>query len=229
MFDLSYEMLDTLNYQKDNTIAFDVGIADSLSKNLASRILLSVLPNDSSMKLSCFESTHDLLMAKLREHKLDMILSECAGESLKYPEILSKKLGQSSIGFFSSLNVNLPFPACLEALPLLIPSRNTSLGQQVYRWFDDNGLKVNITGEFDDSAMMKAFGFLQKGIFIAPSIYKQELIDHNIMMIGEITEIQQEYHVMFAERMIQHPALKRLLATDFTLLFSGKDLKVHQV
>ena len=88
---------------------------------------------------------------------------------------------------------------------------------------------MNITGEFDDSAMMKAFGFLQKGIFIAPSIYKQELIDHNIMMIGEITEIQQEYHVMFAERMIQHPALKRLLATDFTLLFSGKDLKVHQV
>lgn len=226
MFDLSYEMLDILNYHKADSSLFEVGIADSLSKNLASRILVSVLPSDGSMKLSCYESTHDLLMARLREHKLDMILSECAGESLKYPEILSKKLGQSGTSFFSFTKVKQPFPLCLEELPLLMPSRNTSLGQQLYRWLDENGLKVNISGEFDDSAMMKAFGFLQQGIFVAPSIYKQEILAHNMLMIGEINEIQQEYHVMFAERMIQHPALKRLLATDFSLLFSGDDPKV---
>lgn len=74
MFSLSYEMLDIVNYRKESQILFDVGIADALSKRLASRVLLSVIPNDGSIHLRCFESTHELLLEQLSEHKLDMIL-----------------------------------------------------------------------------------------------------------------------------------------------------------
>ena len=77
MFSLSYEMLDIVNYRKESQILFDVGIADALSKRLASRVLLSVIPNDGSIHLRCFESTHELLLEQLSEHKLDMILSDC--------------------------------------------------------------------------------------------------------------------------------------------------------
>ncbi|GGE74900.1 transcriptional activator NhaR [Shewanella carassii] len=228
MFSLSYEMLDVLNYRKDESILFEVGIADALSKALASRVLMSVIPSNSSMHLACYESTHESLMTRLREHKLDMILSDCAGESLKYPEILSKKLGECGIAFFSAQEFKSGFPECLEEGPLLIPSRRTSLGQQLYRWFDEKRLNVKILGEFDDAAMMKAFGYFRKGIFVAPSIYQQDILEHNIRLLGETMEIKEEYHVMFAERMIQHPAVQRLLETDFGDLFAGRDLQVQQ-
>ncbi|GGZ25467.1 MULTISPECIES: transcriptional activator NhaR [Shewanella] len=228
MFSLSYEMLDVLNYRKDESILFEVGIADALSKALASRVLMSVIPATSSMHLACYESTHESLMTRLREHKLDMILSDCAGESLKYPEILSKKLGECGIAFFSAQEFKSGFPECLEEGPLLIPSRRTSLGQQLYRWFDEKRLNVTILGEFDDAAMMKAFGYFRKGIFVAPSIYQQDILEHNIRLLGETMEIKEEYHVMFAERMIQHPAVQRLLETDFGELFAGRDLQVQQ-
>ncbi|MGI3001554.1 transcriptional activator NhaR [Shewanella algae] len=228
MFSLSYEMLDVLNYRKDESILFEVGIADALSKALASRVLMSVIPSNSSMHLACYESTHESLMTRLREHKLDMILSDCAGESLKYPEILSKKLGECGIAFFSAQEFKSGFPECLEEGPLLIPSRRTSLGQQLYRWFDEKRLNVQILGEFDDAAMMKAFGYFRKGIFVAPSIYQQDILEHNIRLLGETMEIKEEYHVMFAERMIQHPAVQRLLETDFGDLFAGRDLQVQQ-
>ncbi|WP_335908448.1 transcriptional activator NhaR [Shewanella indica] len=228
MFSLSYEMLDVLNYCKDESILFEVGIADALSKALASRVLMSVIPATSSMHLACYESTHESLMTRLREHKLDMILSDCAGESLKYPEILSKKLGECGIAFFSAQEFKSSFPECLEEGPLLIPSRRTSLGQQLYRWFDEKRLNVTILGEFDDAAMMKAFGYFRKGIFVAPSIYQQDILEHNIRLLGETMEIKEEYHVMFAERMIQHPAVQRLLETDFGELFAGRDLQVQQ-
>ncbi|BCV65762.1 transcriptional activator NhaR [Shewanella carassii] len=228
MFSLSYEMLDVLNYRKDESILFEVGIADALSKALASRVLMSVIPANSSMHLACYESTHESLMTRLREHKLDMILSDCAGESLKYPEILSKKLGECGIAFFSAQEFKSGFPECLEEGPLLIPSRRTSLGQQLYRWFDEKRLNVKILGEFDDAAMMKAFGYFRKGIFVAPSIYQQDILEHNIRLLGETMEIKEEYHVMFAERMIQHPAVQRLLETDFGDLFAGRDLQVQQ-
>ncbi len=229
MFSLSYEMMDILNYQRDENILFEVGIAAALSKALTSRVLLSVVPSDGSMHLACYEATHESLMERLRGHKLDMILSDCAGESLKYPEILSKQLGESGIAFFSAESYSKAFPECLEQGKLLIPSRGTSLGQQLVRWFDEKNLNISILGEFDDAAMMKSFGFFKQGIFVAPSIYKQEILDRGMILLGETTEVKEVYHVMFAERMIQHPAVKRLLDTDFSELFAGNDLKVKQL
>jgi LysR family transcriptional regulator, transcriptional activator of nhaA len=227
MFDLSYEMLDIVNYQKDTSILFEVGIADVLSKALASRVLLSALPSDGSMNLACIESTHESLMARLREHKLDVILSDCAGDSLKYPEILSKKLGECSISFYAASELATAFPACLEEQGLLLPSKNTSVGQQLHRWFAEQSLRVRIAGEFDDAAMMKAFGFFNKGIFVAPSIYRHDILSQGMVLLGEAADIKEEYHLIFAERMIQHAGVKRLLTTDFSDLFNGV-AQLHQ-
>ena len=47
-------------------------------------------------------------------------------------------------------------------------------------------------------------------------------------LLGETLDVKEEYHVMFAERMIQHPAVKRLLETDFSDLFAGLDTQVKQ-
>ncbi|AVV83277.1 transcriptional regulator [Shewanella putrefaciens] len=76
--------------------------------------------------------------------------------------------------------------------------------------------------------MMKAFGYLKRGIFVTPSIYRQEVISHGMNLLGETHDVKEEYHVMFAERMIQHPAVKRLLETDFSDLFAGLDAQVQQ-
>ena len=229
MFNLSYEMLDLLNYQQADSMLFEVGIADVLSKTLSSRLLLAVLPNDDSLQLACIESTHENLMSRLREHKLDMILSDCAGDSVKYPEILSKKLGECSISFYSAKVPEVPFPACLEQQGLLLPSKNTSLGQQLHRWFSEQNLTVKISGEFDDAALMKAFGLFNKGIFVAPSIYRHDILSHGMTLLGEVPDVKEEYHLIFAERMIQHPAVKRLLMTDFSDIFNGLDKQVQGV
>ncbi|QIR15245.1 transcriptional activator NhaR [Shewanella aestuarii] len=227
MYNLSYEMLDLLNYQQDDSVLFEVGIADALSKALVSRVLLTVLPHDGSMHLACYESTHESLIERLREHKLDMILSDCAGESLKYSDILSKKLGECGVSFFCAHPLAAEFPACLEQEKLLIPGIRTSLGQQLHRWFAEKNLNVSILGEFDDAAMMKAFGYFKRGIFVAPSIYRHDILSQGMVLLGETTDIKEEYHVMFAERMIQHPAVKLLLETDFTELFAGNDQQVQ--
>lgn len=130
---------------------------------------------------------------------------------------------------FSAETYDKPFPECLEQGKLLIPGKRTSLGQQLHHWFDENGLNINILGEFDDAAMMKAFGYFKQGIFVAPSVYKQDILSHGMHLLGETTDVKEVYHVMFAERMIQHPAVKRLLATDFDDLFAGKDAQVQRL
>ncbi|RJG39495.1 transcriptional activator NhaR [Motilimonas pumila] len=223
MFTLSYEMIDIVNYTKDSNILFEVGIADALYKGLASRVLMSVLPDDGSMHLCCFESTHEMLLEKLSQHKLDMILSDCAVDSSQNPGLFSKQIGLCGISFFCHKPLpKLPFPACLEERKLLMPSRKTSLGRKLINYIDQLGIEPEILGEFDDAALMKAFGEYNKGIFVAPSIDSDEITaSGKVQVIGETHEVTEEYYVIFAERMIQHPAVKRLCETDFTTLFSG--------
>ena len=221
MFDLSYEMLDIVNYTQRENVLLEVGVADALSKRLVSKVLMEALPEDERIHLRCYESTHEMLLEQLAQHKLDMILSDCPVDSSQSPGLYSKKLGESTMSFFcTEPDKVFNFPACLEEYKLLIPGRRTAMGRKLHHWFDQMGITPNILGEFDDAALMKAFGLYQQSMFVAPSIYAAELEEgSNIREVKRIREIREEYYVIFAERMIMHPAVKRICEADFRKMF----------
>lgn len=74
-------MLDIVNYSRESNLLFDVGVADALSKQLVSRVLETAVIDHEQIHLRCFESTHELLLEQLSQHKLDMILSDCPVDS----------------------------------------------------------------------------------------------------------------------------------------------------
>ncbi|MDV7104430.1 transcriptional activator NhaR [Vibrio sp. TH_r3] len=222
MFGLSYEMLDIVNYSQRSNVLFDVGVADALSKRLVSKILMTTIPEDNSIHLRCFESTHELLLEQLSQHKLDMILSDCPVDSTQSPGLYSKKLGESSLSFFCSGHIeNISFPEILQERKLLVPGSRTSMGRKISQWFDQQGIQVNILGEFDDVALMKAFARYHKDvIFLAPNLYLSEIGQElSSQLIANVSELKEEYYVIFAERMIQHPAVKNVCDADFGHLF----------
>ncbi|PQJ66074.1 transcriptional activator NhaR [Photobacterium angustum] len=222
MFDLSYQMLDRINYtQRDNQL-FEVGVADALSKRLVSQVLLEGMPDDQRIHFSCFESTHEMLLEQLSQHKLDMILSDCPVDSTQSPGLYSKKLGESGMSFFCSDKLSeSTFPACIEDYKLLVPSRRSAMGRKLHQWFDQQGITPNILGEFDDSALMKAFSSYQQSMFIAPSSYADELKEScQVHEVKRVSDISEEYYVIFAERMIMHPSVTRICEADFSRLFA---------
>jgi LysR family transcriptional activator of nhaA len=221
MFTLSQEMLDIINYRKESHLLFDVGVADALSKHLVSGVLDAVVVEDEQIHLRCFESTHEMLLEQLGQHKLDMIISDCPIDSTQQEGLFSVKIGECSVSFWGQHPLpHQAFPACLEERKLLIPGRRSMLGRQILNWINSQGLKVEILGEFDDAALMKAFGAAHNAIFVAPTLYGQDFYqDENITEIGRIDNVMEEYHAIFAERMIQHPAVQRICNRDYSALF----------
>lgn len=221
MFTLSQEMLDIINYRKESHLLFDVGVADALSKRLVSGVLDAVVVEDEQIHLRCFESTHEMLLEQLGQHKLDMIISDCPIDSTQQEGLFSVKIGECSVSFWGQHPLpHQAFPACLEERKLLIPGRRSMLGRQILNWINSQGLKVEILGEFDDAALMKAFGAAHNAIFVAPTLYGQDFYqDENITEIGRIDNVMEEYHAIFAERMIQHPAVQRICNRDYSDLF----------
>ena len=223
MFGLSYEMLDIVNYSQRSNLLFEVGVADALSKRFVSKVLMNAVPADNSIHLRCIESTHELLLEQLSQHKLDMILSDCPVDSSQSPGLFSKKLGEVNMGFFTFTPMTKPcFPNVLEKTKLLIPGNRSAMGRKVLQWFDRQGIQPNILGEFDDVALMKAFAqYHSDVIFLAPSVYISEVKnDCNLQLVGQVDELKEEYYVIFAERMIQHPAVKNVCDTDLSVLLT---------
>ena len=221
MFGLSYEMLDIVNYSQRSNLLFEVGVADALSKRLVSKVLMNAVPEDNSIHLRCIESTHELFLEQLSQHKLDMILSDCPVDSSQSPGLFSKKLGEVNMSFFTFTPMTKPcFPNVLEKTKLLIPGNRSAMGRKVLQWFDRQGIQPNILGEFDDVALMKAFAqYHSDVIFLAPSVYISEVKnDRNLQLISQVDELKEEYYVIFAERMIQHPAVKNVCDTDLSVL-----------
>ncbi|CQI96956.1 transcriptional activator NhaR [Yersinia rohdei] len=224
MFMLSHEMLDIVNYRKESNLLFDVGVADALSKRLVSQVLETVVADHEKIHLRCFESTHEMLLEQLSQHKLDMILSDCPVDSSQQEGLFAVKLGECSVSFYCRQPIpELPFPACLQQKRLLIPGRRSMLGRKLLNWINSKGLKVEILGEFDDAALMNAFALYNNAIFVAPTIYAADAYaqDGKIVEIGRLDNVQEEYYVIFAERMIQHPAVQRVCNKDFSALFNG--------
>jgi len=224
MFTLSQEMLDIVNYRKESSTLFEVGVADALSKRLISEILNVAVVEDEQIHLRCYESTHEMLLEQLGQHKLDMIISDCPIDSTQQEGLFSVKIGECGISFWCKKPLpEAPFPACLEQRRLLIPGRRSMLGRKLLNWIHTQGLQVEILGEFDDAALMKAFGETHSAIFVAPTGYMQNIYsDDSIVELGRLENVMEEYHAIFAERMIQHPAVQRICNHDYAMLFHSR-------
>jgi hypothetical protein len=63
--------------------------------------------------------------------------------------------------------------------------------------------------------------FRRQGRGVAPTLYGQEIYsDGAVREVGRLEEVKEEYYVIFAERMIQHPAVQRICNHNFAALFA---------
>jgi hypothetical protein len=61
------------------------------------------------------------------------------------------------------------FPAMLDGAPFLMPGEDVAVRPRLEHWFEAQRLHPRIIGEFDDSALLKAFGQAGNGLFVAPT------------------------------------------------------------
>ncbi|MBU1665184.1 MAG: LysR family transcriptional regulator, partial [Gammaproteobacteria bacterium] len=125
----------------------------------------------------------------------------------------SHPLGECGVTFFATpdlaARLSGTFPEQLDGAPLLIPGEDSALRAPLTRWLERCNLRPRIVGEFDDSALMKAFGKGGAGIFPAPSVTRQEVeSQYGVVMLGETLEITERFYAISVERKIAHPAVR---------------------
>jgi LysR family transcriptional activator of nhaA len=192
-----------------------VGISDGLPK-LVVRHLLQPAVEDKRVRLLCHEDEFDRLLGDLALHRLDVVLSDRAAPPNPNLRLYSHPLGEAPLAWFAPLAMAKrcvkPFPECLSEMPVLLPTGHSAVRPRLDQWFERQGLRPQVAGEFEDSALLAAFGRSGMGAFPASRWSHAELLkDTGLRLIGDCPELLEHFHLISAERRIQHPLVQRLL------------------
>lgn len=190
---------------------FVVGIADVIPKLIARQLLEVAMHLAEPVALVCREDRPERLLVDLAGHALDLVITDSpVPPSLKI-RAFHHQLGESGMSVFASKKLarstHNQFPASLNAAPLLLPADGTALRREIDRWLHERDLVPRIVGEFDDTALLKAFGEAGHGLFFAPSVLEREFLrSHGIVCVGRVPEVRERFFAITVARRLEHPA-----------------------
>ncbi|MEE4300786.1 MAG: transcriptional activator NhaR [Pseudomonadales bacterium] len=205
-------------------IAFNVGIVNSMPKLVAQRILQPALELGEGVRLLCWQDDLEKLLADLAVHRLDLVISDRTLPTGSSVRAFNHLLGASGVSMFAHRAIAAKyakrFPESLDGAPLLLPVNTSALRRRLDDWFDARALRPHVVGEFEDSALLKAFGGERCGIFPAPTAIAEQIErSYQARRIGEVDEVEEHFYVISPERKLKHPAVVRITDTARERLF----------
>jgi LysR family transcriptional activator of nhaA len=219
IFSLGGELEDAVrNQPSDRPMVFKVGVVDVVPKTIAYRMLAPALELPEQVRIVCRENSLDTLLAELALHRIDLVIADApipAGVNVRG---FNHPLGECGISFLAvaglATKLRKHFPQSLDGAPLLLPSEINMVQSRLLQWLDGQHIYPRIVGEFDDSALMKAFGQAGKGVFIAPTAIADETAkQYGVQIVGNTEDVREQYYAISVERRISHPAVVAITET----------------
>lgn len=227
MFQLGNELQDVLSGRtQGSSLTLKVGIAMVVPKLLAYRVLEPVLQMSEDVRLICNEAPLVDLLADLSVHKLDAVLADSPVNPVLNIRAFNHELGESGISFFAVPGqvkaLKADFPRSLDGTKMLMPSVGSNLRRSLESWFEKNNINPVIVAEFEDRALMKAFGESGSGVFTSPTAVEEDVLQkYGVQVIGRTEEIKERFFVISAERRIKNPALTMITKAARNQLFNA--------
>ena len=206
-------------------LRLNVGMTDSISKMMGFEFLKPALHFPDPTHVVCRMAAIEVLIVQLQAHRLDIVLAdEPASSSLK-AKTFSHRLGRSGITFCAvpaiAAKLRRNFPQSLNDAPALLPTENMGLRTVLETWFNDQGIRPRLVGEYEDSALMVFCATAGRGFSVVPTVVARAVLKHyGLRVIAKVEECGTEFFAITAERRVKHPAAMAITQHAYTSLFA---------
>jgi len=225
VFSLGREMTDLLKSGEVATGSKFVGdVADAMPKLMVRRLLEPALQLSSDLRLVCVEHDLGTLLTDLGRQSLDLVLADSPLTPTGGVRAFNHPLGQSGVGLFVTpqlvARIRTDFPASLNRVPLLLPCTNTALSRSLDSSLESRNVSPLIRVEFDDKALLKAFGQTGEGLFpgtlaIADEICRQ----YEAELAGELEGVVEHFYAISVECRIRHAVVLAISSSAKSIIF----------
>jgi LysR family transcriptional activator of nhaA len=187
-------------------------------KLVAYRLLEPALRLPEPVRIVCREDKAERLLADLAVHDLDIVLTDAPASPSVKVRAYNHLLGECGVAFFAAPDLAARlrgrFPRSLDGAPMLMPSGESAVRRGLDQWLDENEVRPEVVGEFDDSALMKAFGQAGIGVFAAPTVTEAAVRkQYGVRVVGRAEEVRERFYAISVERRLKHPAVVAISET----------------
>jgi LysR family transcriptional activator of nhaA len=195
----------------ERALRLSVGITDALSKLITFEILKAAFHFTEPVHVICREGEIGPLVHQLQTHRLDIVLADEPASSTLNAKTFNHRLGRSGITFCAmpalAAKLRRKFPQSLDGAPALLPSENMGMRMALETWFDAQGIRPRVIGEFEDSALMEVCSSGGRGFTVVHTVVDRAALKHyGLRVIAKVKDCASDFYAITAERRVKHPA-----------------------
>jgi LysR family transcriptional activator of nhaA len=218
IFALGQDLLGTLKGQSSTRpLRLTVGVADVLPKVLVQQLLKPAFEIGRPIHLVCRQDkVVEDFMGQLAGQELDLVLADRPlGPGIR-ANAFNHLLGECGTSFLATPKVaaklRRSFPRSLASAPCLLPGHHAAVRRRLDQWFESTGFRPTLVAEFDDSALMYAFGEEGQGIFPSPTVFDEEFCRrYNVRVVGRVKSVRQQFYAISVDRRLNHAAVAAII------------------
>lgn len=227
IFDLGREMQEAVRGRPTGRpLSLIVGVVDVLPKLIAYELIRPAREMPEPVHVLCREASAEELLAQLAIHRIDVMLSDTPVPPGMNVRAFHHLLGECGVAFMAvpelAASLRRRFPQSLDGAPLLLPTSDTVLRRSLDHWFEAEGIRPRIEGEFQDAALLRVFGQEGAGVFCVPDVLERRArSQYGARLVGRTRGVTERFYAISAERRVRHPAAAAICDAARSGLFAG--------
>ncbi len=219
IFRLGSEMLEVLHDRlKPLKPALHLGALDSVPKQIVLQLVQQAL-QISPCQITLSEGKPDELLRELVSHKMDLMVTDFlpTGTDARglYPKLVTKK----NIAFYGApqfKNLKKEFPQSISGQPMVFPTYDSKLRQDLEHWAKLNKIELNIVIESQDISVKKLMAVNGIGLIpMANHAVSGQIAGDELVEIGKLKGVYEEIFLVTAQRKIENSIAAKLRDSSF--------------
>lgn len=215
IFKMGSEMVEVLHDQmKPMRPTLHIGALDSIPKQVILQLVKQAL-RVSACQITLTEGRFDEILRELIAHRVDIFVTNfmVTGADAKglFPKVIAKK----NVAFFGAPQFKFlrkGFPKSLEGQPMIFPTYDSKLRQDLDHWTKLHGVNLDVLIESQDIGMKKLMAINGLGIIpTATHTVHHQVLKGELIELGKAQGVVEELILVTAQRRIQNPIAHKLI------------------
>jgi LysR family transcriptional regulator, transcriptional activator of nhaA len=214
IFRMGSEMYEVLHDRlKPLKTSLHLGALDSVPKQIVLQLVKHAF-RISPCQITLSEGKSDELLRELVAHRMDLMVTNFLPTGTDGKGLYPKSITKKNVAFYGAPKfkaLRKGFPKSISGEPMILPTYDSQLRQDLDHWAKLNKIELNIVCESQDISVKKLMATSELGLIpTATHTVTGQILRGELVEIGQLQGVHEELFLVTAQRKIENPIASKL-------------------
>lgn len=214
IFRMGSEMYEVLHDRlKPLKPTIHLGALDSIPKQIVLQLVKHAF-RISPCQITLSEGKSDELIRELTAHRMDLMVSNFLPAGTDGKGLYAKSIVKKNVAFYGApkfKTLRKGFPKSISGEPMILPTYDSRLRQDLDHWAKINKIELNIVIESQDVSVKKLMAINEMGLIpTATHTVTGQILRGELVEIGQLQGVHEELFLVTAQRKIENQIASKL-------------------